>query len=236
MIFLFIIVLLILLIPIMINNKNTTLKLSNGFISGLDKVVNNYNEPLILKNILSKDECNYIIDTYDKQMQNATVGADRELNKDVRNNKVAWIDVNTNSSMVNKIYNKINELTGYGRDHCESIQIAKYMDGEYYKHHYDQCYDFNNNESCKKMLEEAKNYPRQYTMLIYLNDGYEGGYTDFPNMNKKFKGDEAGDGILFNLLNNQGNQVHEKSYHSGTNVNSGIKWIANIWIHNGKIR
>jgi len=70
---------------------------------------------------------------------------------------------------------------------------------------------------------------RYMTFIIYLNDGYEGGETDFPNKNIKIK-PEKGKGVLFYNTDINGNKLND-SLHAGLPVTKGIKWIANKWIH-----
>jgi prolyl 4-hydroxylase len=209
---------------------------SYNFLYGLDNKEENFTYPIEIHNFLQEDECNYIISKTVNDLKDATVGGTRINSKTVRNNKVAWLDVNMDDPVVNKIYDKISNILGVTRNHCESIQIAKYGQNEFYKHHYDQCYDFNSNNDCKILLEEVNYIPRKYTLLIYLNKDYENGFTDFPYISKKYRPKNIGDAILFNSLNKNDNMVHKFSYHSGTDVTKGEKWIANIWIHSDKIR
>jgi prolyl 4-hydroxylase len=68
---------------------------------------------------------------------------------------------------------------------------------------------------------------RAKSLFCYLNDGYEGGETAFPETGFKFKGC-AGDAIVLENVNSIG-LPEEKSRHAGLPVTKGEKWLASIW-------
>ena len=74
-----------------------------------------------------------------------------------------------------------------------------------------------------------KGGPRIYTILMYLNDDFQEGETEFPNLNKKFKL-STGNAIFFHNLDNKKEMVHSLSLHRGNTVYNGEKWIATIWV------
>jgi predicted 2-oxoglutarate/Fe(II)-dependent dioxygenase YbiX len=97
----------------------------------------------------------------------------------------------------------------------EYLQVLKYKEGGFYTPHQDAFFDEPN--------------PRTVTAIIALNDDYEGGETEFPNLGKKFKLNK-GDVLVFNNFTDWGYQT-PKSLHGGRPVKSGVKWICNLWIH-----
>jgi prolyl 4-hydroxylase len=68
-----------------------------------------------------------------------------------------------------------------------------------------------------------------YTFILCLNDDYEGGETNFPNLNKKYKLTK-GDLLHFNTLNIW-NMETKFALHGGEPVSKGEKWICNVWVH-----
>jgi prolyl 4-hydroxylase len=98
---------------------------------------------------------------------------------------------------------------------CEDLQVVHYETGGYYKDHFDT--DF-----------KSMDGQRIYTFIIALNDDYEGGETEFPILNKKFRL-KTGDALFFQNLNNNGSFT-PKALHGGRPVKSGEKWICNLWI------
>jgi prolyl 4-hydroxylase len=69
---------------------------------------------------------------------------------------------------------------------------------------------------------------RQMTAIVYLNDGYEGGETVFPELDLTVPA-RRGDMLLFANLKSDG-QSDNSSRHAGRPVASGRKWIATRWI------
>ena len=98
-----------------------------------------------------------------------------------------------------------------------NIIFSRTSEGGFYKPHQDA------------FPHKVQPNPRMYTCIIALNDEYIGGETIFPNLNKSFKLNK-GDVLLFNTLNDWGYHT-QKALHGGTPVESGEKWICNLWIH-----
>ena len=116
-------------------------------------------------------------------------------------------------------------MTNIPFEHAEKLQVVKYQPGGFYSAHYDASCD-----DKKECVEFEKNGgQRIVTLIIYLNDDYEGGHTEFTNLKKNYKLNK-GDALLFYSLEKNGNLCHPLSLHSGTSVKSGEKYIANIWL------
>jgi prolyl 4-hydroxylase len=69
---------------------------------------------------------------------------------------------------------------------------------------------------------------RFWTALIYLNDGYKGGETDFPRLDIRVEG-AMGDALIFCSLDKAG-RPDPLTEHAGLPVTSGTKWLATRWI------
>jgi prolyl 4-hydroxylase len=70
--------------------------------------------------------------------------------------------------------------------------------------------------------------PRIMTVLVWLNEGYGGGETEFVNAGLKAKG-RKGDALLFRNGLPDG-RVDPASEHAGLPVTSGTKLLASRWI------
>ena len=66
------------------------------------------------------------------------------------------------------------------------------------------------------------------TFLVYLNDDFQGGETEFLSTGLKVKG-RKGDGLLFRNADESG-QPDLNSRHAGLPPVSGIKFLASRWI------
>lgn len=96
----------------------------------------------------------------------------------------------------------------------EPLQVLCYRPGQQYHAHMDALPSVDNQ--------------RVLTMLVYLNQEYEGGETLFVRTGLNFRG-RVGDGLLFrNAL--PGGQPDEMAQHSGLPVTRGEKFIASRWI------
>lgn len=88
----------------------------------------------------------------------------------------------------------------------EGFQLLKYENGGYFKEHYDS----------------SAQLKRAISVLIYLNDDYEGGEIEFVNFGIKIK-PKAGTLILF-----PSNYPYKHAAHP---VTSGTKYVIVTWLH-----
>jgi len=171
-----------------------------------------YVEPKVVSNIITKKERDYIINKARNDLEPSEISSKKEVDTSVRKSNTAWLDLN--DPIVSNVVDRCLQFTDRPKINCESLQVVKYNAGGYYKPHYDSINDKN---------------PRLYTFLISLSDNYEGGETEFPNINKRFKLNE-GDALFFHNLDNYELSC-SKSLHGGKPVKSGEKWICNLWVH-----
>jgi prolyl 4-hydroxylase len=147
------------------------------------------------------------------------------LIEDHRKSKQCWLD-DKDGDLVLKI-SKISEtLTGIPLENQEMLQVAMYEPGGKFNEHFDAC-DHDDPDYCAKMNHNAGQ--RRSTLIIYLNDDFEGGETEFVNVGIKIK-PVKGKAILFwNTDNNE--TVIVNSRHRGCDVKNGEKWICTKWNH-----
>jgi hypothetical protein len=81
------------------------------------------------------------------------------------------------------------------------------------------------------MREEiARNGQRVATVLIYLNDEFEGGETGFPVLGINHRG-KTGDLLVFGSVDNAG-RPDPRSQHAGRPPTRGEKWVFSQWVRN----
>ena len=188
---------------------------------GYCNVQNDYIYPEEYTSFISDADCEYIIKTATPLFSESQLVSGGTEN--VRKSETAWLP--KDDHIVEKIIRKTCELTNIPFEHAEKLQVVKYQPGGFYNAHYDASCD-----DKKECVEFEKNGgQRIVTLIIYLNDDYEGGHTDFPNLNKQYKL-KKGSALRFYSLEKNGNQCHPLSLHSGTPVQSGEKYIANVWL------
>jgi prolyl 4-hydroxylase len=116
--------------------------------------------------------------------------------------------------VIQRINQRLAIASGADVDQGEALYVMRYAPGQQYRPHHDA-------------LPGLKT-PRIRTAIAYLNSGYEGGATDFPDLSISVRG-EAGDVLVFQNTDPEG-QPHPLMRHAGQPVTSGAKWIATRWI------
>ena len=117
--------------------------------------------------------------------------------------------------VVQAVNRTIAAATGTEAGWGEPLNILRYVPGQQYKPHHDG-----------KGSDNVS--PRHLTALIWLNDQFEGGETDFPKINVRVRG-SVGDMLVFrNVLDN--GEFDERMIHAGLPVTEGVKWMASRWI------
>ncbi|WP_186456910.1 prolyl hydroxylase family protein [Sphingomonas suaedae] len=96
----------------------------------------------------------------------------------------------------------------------EPLHVLRYTPGQEYRPHLDA-------------LPGVENQ-RSHTVLIYLNDGYGGGETEFPELGITVRA-QAGDALVFRNTTDAG-RADARTEHAGLPVTSGEKWLATRWI------
>ncbi|MES2905366.1 MAG: 2OG-Fe(II) oxygenase [Pseudomonadota bacterium] len=98
----------------------------------------------------------------------------------------------------------------------EPLHILRYRPGQQYRPHHDA--------HAFAPVERR----RFATALLYLNDTYEGGETNFPELGITVRG-QVGDLLIFHNLDAEG-MPDPRMIHAGLPVTSGEKWLATRWI------
>jgi prolyl 4-hydroxylase len=175
-------------------------------------------------NAITNDDCQILIDAAQMHLIKAkTLGANID---GYRIAESTWLSSNRESSK--RILNIVSELTKLPVSNMESIQIVKYGIGGQYKLHHDF---FHESESyAEDILKNGGN--RVKTALIYLNDDFEGGATEFPNLNHTVIPAKGKMVIWDNITIND--ELDYDSIHTGLPVTSGTKYIAVIFIRKEK--
>ncbi len=109
-------------------------------------------------------------------------------------------------------------------DALEPFEVLHYSVGERYTYHIDY---FHPDLPNYRDLVAVKGQ-RVKTCLVYLNDDYEGGETDFPKAGVKFRG-RMGEALLFDNVRPDGNG-DVNTLHAGLAPIRGEKWLLSQWI------
>lgn len=113
---------------------------------------------------------------------------------------------------------RIAQLAGEPYSTGEFLSVLQYRQGEEYRPHFDWL-------GAGGDLD--LHGQRTRTALVYLNDGYEGGETEFLTPGLSIKG-QRGDLLTFANVDESGG--HDMtSRHAGTPITRGTKWLASKW-------
>lgn len=174
-----------------------------------------------IRGALTHEECDALVaEAGRRQMMPSQVvsqdGGEYAVEKDSRNSVSLWMK-DGDHAVARKMGDVAETWTRIPRSHQEWLQIVKYDEGGKFDAHYDPQYG-------------SFTQSRRATLLLYLNDDYEGGATHFVKLGLKIT-PEKGKAILFWNLDEKG-QIIEQSMHRGEKVERGHKWICTKWIHN----
>jgi len=155
--------------------------------------------------------------TYD-----ADVGGRRYL--DARTNTGTGFGLRDSDLVMTLLRGRIAKAVGLPLPQFEPVNVLHYDPGQKFDRHY----DFINPEVSHFAEDLRLRGQRLATALIYLNEAYEGGETDFPELGYSFKG-ETGDLLIFFNVTPDG-KPDKRTLHAGTPPTSGEKWVLSQWI------
>jgi len=107
----------------------------------------------------------------------------------------------------------------------ESPAILHYSGGQEFRPHFDILLDPKAPDYAEKF---AAGQQRALTFLLALNDDYEGGETEFPDIGARWRG-AKGSALFFWNVEPDGS-VDRRMRHAGRAVTRGEKWMFSQWI------
>jgi prolyl 4-hydroxylase len=146
-----------------------------------------------------------------------------------RTNTAMAADLFHGNVIVQLVKARIGAMFGVPLSHQEEAGILHYSVGQKFGVHVD--YMDPRHESFRQLM--ANIGQRDLTFLIYLNDAFEGGETDFPLLNWRYRGG-VGDALFFWNVDPAG-AVETRLEHAGLPPTSGEKWLFSQWIRSRPI-
>jgi len=193
---------------------------------GLADEKSDYINPKIIPNIITEEKNKEILEYAKSSFSKSGVYHPLGLSDDIdsRKSESTWIP--KDNIIVKDLIQKICDDNNYSFENSEDMQVVKYEKGDYFKPHFDSVIEMD-----PFFFVCGEN--RALTMLIYLNDNFEGGETSFPNLNMEIK-PIKNTGVLFHSLDINKKKTHPKALHGGSQVISGTKYVCNIWLREKK--
>jgi prolyl 4-hydroxylase len=121
---------------------------------------------------------------------------------------------------------RIAAVTETRVDALEIPTVLHYLKGQEFTPHFDITINPDAPDYRERLARGDQQ--RVITFLLYLNDDYEGGETEFPALGERWKG-RRGEGLFFWNVHPDGT-LDERKLHAGLPVTQGEKWVFSQWI------
>jgi len=116
--------------------------------------------------------------------------------------------------VIHAVNRRIAAVTGTNLAAGEPLHVLRYTPGQEFRPHLDAI--------------AGESNQRMWTAIVYLNEGFEGGETDFPRLGIRTIGSK-GDGLIFRNALPDG-EADPRVQHAGLPVTKGEKWVTSRWI------
>lgn len=163
------------------------------------------------------EECDYLAEAARPMLEPSVVvdrATGRQVRDPVRTSDGIGFTWPLENPAIHALNRRIAAASGTEVDRGEPLQVLRYRPGDQYRTHFDAIPGFANQ--------------RVLTMLVWLNEDYQGGETWFATPALALRG-AKGDAILFRNVGPDGRRDPD-SAHAGRPVAAGEKLIASRWI------
>jgi len=182
---------------------------------------------IVVERFASADECQWLIGRAGSGgLQRAKVYRSSSTAQiaETRTNREMSFTIFNADVVLSLIRDRISAVAGAPVSHFEIAKLLHYSPGEQFALHA----DFIEAKTPELARELAARGQRSATFLIYLNDGYEGGATQFPRLSWQYRGGR-GDALLFSNVDANGAPDYD-TIHAGMPPTSGDKWVLSQWV------
>jgi prolyl 4-hydroxylase len=182
----------------------------------------------VFERFAAPELCGWLIDRarpriHRAQVYDPQIGTGGQVRQS-RTNSSADFGVVHSDLLLMLLRNRIANSAGLPLQSLESTSILHYAPGEEFSSHY----DFLDTSVPGFAREVASKGQRVATFLVYLNDDYAGGETEFPLLDISYRG-RGGDALLFWNVD-ESDEPDPRTRHTGTPPTSGEKWVLSQWV------
>jgi prolyl 4-hydroxylase len=167
--------------------------------------------------LFTPDECDFLIERAAPSLRPSLVvdpQTGQQVPNPVRTSDAVGFPLIAESLAIHALCRRLADASDTHVKQGEPLQVLRYRPGQEYRPHFDA-------------LDQADNQ-RVQTFLVYLNDDYEGGETEFISTGLKVRGRKC-DGLLFRNVDPSG-APDRSAQHAGLPVTAGEKYLASRWI------
>lgn len=187
---------------------------------------------MVFERLIEPEVCVWLMACAEKRLEPAQVyhsASGRVLQSDMRTNQVARFGLLETNLLNVAIQARIAAAVGIPPDFLEAFSVLHYTVGQEAREHA----DYIDPAAAGAKEQIARFGQRVATVLVYLNDDYTGGETEFPHIGIKHRG-KTGDALAF--FGADGSGVPDpRSIHAGRAPNSGEKWVLSQFIRNKRM-
>lgn len=180
----------------------------------------------VVDRFASPAECAWLIARGGPTLERARVyrGSATARTADSRTNSETGFTIANADVFLSLLRDRMASVTGISTNFFEITKLLHYTEGQQFALHS----DFLANNTPELRQEIEKRGQRAVTLLVYLNDDYSGGATEFPRIGLRFRG-KQGDALIFRNIGASGAPDYD-SVHAGLPVESGDKWVLSQWM------
>jgi prolyl 4-hydroxylase len=181
----------------------------------------------VIEKFLSPELCDWLIAQATPRLERAEVydvKAGGSQVADARNNSSFSFDLSHIDLILLAIRERIAASTQFALAALELTTVLHYAPGQRFTRHH----DYLQAEYPGHAQDMALRGQRVATFLVYLNDEFDGGETDFPLLNFRHKG-KRGDAFLFWNVDPMG-APDLRTLHAGLPPANGEKWVLSQWL------
>lgn len=142
----------------------------------------------------------------------------------IRTNSECHFPLNESDILLLLLRARMAKITELPTDAMEAPVILHYLPGQEFLPHF----DFLDTSLPGYAKDVAQRGQRVLTFLLCLNEGYEGGETEFPVIGKRWKGHRGSALFFWNVEPN--GMPDRRTAHAGLPPTSGEKWLLSQWI------
>lgn len=175
----------------------------------------------------TREECAWLVELARGSLRRAQVyrkDAAGYVEAGTRTNSEADYTFGNADLVLRLIIERIANAAGFDPRTFEVAKLLHYEPGQQFAPH---C-DFQDPATPALAQEVARRGQRIATVLVYLNDDYEGGETEFPRIGLRHRA-SAGDALLFANVQPSGALDYD-TLHAGLPPTSGVKWVLSQWV------
>jgi prolyl 4-hydroxylase len=185
----------------------------------------------VIEKFATPAECEWLIARARDHLERAEVylASDNLEVSEVRTNSEAYLMPKLLDVVTAAMLHRAAAAVGIDLAFCEFATVLHYKPGELFGPHV----DFFDPGAPSQRTEIIARGQRIATFLLYLNDDYEGGETEFLDAGVKYKG-RKGDAMYFVNVEPSG-MADVLSRHQGSAPTRGEKWVLSQWVRSSPL-